>query len=145
MTSAAPPAHPAILLLTLTLWVSGCDGDTSLSDCGLQSTVSDYAPDCATAGLALYPDETRLAVGGVGGYLVVSLPADATAGEVYGGRTGEPLLALLTLSDGRELLSDERGSTVRVASAGAGSWTLGLALEFAAGGVDGAVTAPVRQ
>jgi hypothetical protein len=122
----------------------GCTSQDS-DTCGLTSTISGYIPDCTTAGIAFYDDETRAAIGGEGGYLVVYLPAELEAGEVYGGMTGSPLSAILTLSDGRELVSIPRQSTVRVASVGPRGAELGLSLSLDEGDIEGAVTAPTVE
>ena len=120
-------------------------GEEGGAPCGLQSSLPAYTPDCETAGAATYPDETRLVVGGTGGYLTVSLPPDVQAGTVYGGTTGEPLLAVLTLGSGAELLAEGRTSTVRVARADGDELEAGLSLEFAGGEITGAVTAPLLR
>lgn len=129
-------------LLCVCLLSCGDDLDDS---CGLQSTLTGYTPDCSTAGVTFYAEETRAAVGGVGGYLVLYLPADLIAGEVYGGTSGNPMTALLTLSDGSEELAKARTSTVRVGSVGPAGVELGLRLSLSDGEITGAVHAPVVE
>jgi hypothetical protein len=130
-----------VLRVLLCVLVLGC-GD-SPEVCGLESTLPEYAPLCDTAGLTFYPDESRVAVGGSGGYLVLSLPPELVVGEVYGGTSGRPLLALLTLGDGSEELANARTSTVRVGSLSESTVALGLWLYFDSGEVTGAFQVPV--
>ena len=120
----------------------------------MESTVPGYVPLCETSGLSLYPDETRVAVGGSGGYLVLSLPPDLTSGVVYGGTSGNSLLAILTLQDSGsdadgEVLSEElartRTSTVRVGAVGDDVVELGLWLTFDVGEVTGAQAVPILE
>jgi len=128
-------------LLGLLLF-AGCEPEAT---CGLQSSVPGFSPDCDTAGTAFYDEETRVAIGGTGGYLVLYLPAPLEAGAVYGGTSGNPLTALLTLADDQELLGIPRTSSVRVAAVDAGRAELGLSLDFDTGEITGAVTAPVLE
>lgn len=111
--------------------------------CGLESTLPEYTPFCETAGLTVYPDESRVAVGGTGGYLVLSLPPELSEGEVYGGTSGQPMLALLTLGDGSEELATARTSTVRVGALDSSTVELGLWLNFDSGEINGAFQVPV--
>lgn len=119
--------------------------DKSDGDCGLQSTVAGYTPDCTTAGVTFYTEETLAAVGGAGGYLVLYLPPDVSAGEVYGGTSGNPMTAILTFADESEELAKARTSTVRVGSVGPQGVELGLSLSLPSGEITGAVTAPVLE
>lgn len=110
--------------------------------CRLNSTLSSYVPDCETAGMNLYPEETRIALGGEGGYLVLLFPP-VTDGEVYGGQSGNEMIALLTYADGEEEMAKSRRSTIRVGDLDEFSVTMGLWLLFSEGEITGTVSVPV--
>lgn len=114
-------------------------------DCTLHSEVVSYTPDCSTAELVRYDGETRVAVGGYGGALVLYLPEDLAADTVYGGTTGNPLLALLNLTDeGTEEIAFARTSTMTLARIGPQEAELYVSLDFDSGEVVGPLVVPVR-
>ena len=116
----------------------------SCSDpCSLSSAVPDFTPVCESAELVQYSGESRLAVSGEDGVLVLYLPEDLESGTKYGGTTGNPLLAVLTLT-GREEVAFARMSTMTLDSIGPQEAELSLSLDFDSGDVSGPLVVPVR-
>jgi hypothetical protein len=114
-------------------------------DCALRSEVLSYTPDCSTAELVRYDGESRIAVGGYGGALVMYLPEDLAADTIYGGTTGNPFLALLSLTDqGTEEIAFARTSTMTLARIGPQEAELYVNLDFDSGAVLGPLVVPVR-
>jgi len=114
-------------------------------DCALRSEVVSYTPDCSTAELVRYDGESRVAVGGYGGALVLYLPETLEADTVYGGTTGNPLLALLNLTDqGSEEIAFARNSTMTLARIGPQEAELYVSLDFDSGEVFGPLVVSVR-
>lgn len=125
------------------LWLLLSCGDAD--DCALKSTVTDYTPDCASAELVRYTGESRLAVGGFGGVLVLYLPEELTADTTYGGTSGNPLLAILSLTDSGEEVAFGRTSTFTLATIGPEQAELVVSLDFDSGSISGPLIVPVRE
>jgi hypothetical protein len=124
------------------LWLLLSCGDTE--DCTLLSAVPDFTPSCDSAELVRYDGESRLAVGGIGGVLTLYLPEELEA-DTYGGMTGNPLLAILTLTtQGSEETAFGRTSTMTIARIGPTEAELRLSLDFDSGEVSGPLVVPVR-
>jgi hypothetical protein len=123
-------------------WLLLSCGDTS--DCALQSEVEAWTPDCTTAELVRYDGESRLAIGGFGGVLTLYLPEDIAADTTYGGMTGNPLLAVLSLTTGDETAFG-RTSTMTLAQLGPSEAELQLTLDFDRGEVSGPLVVPVSS
>ena len=93
-----------------------------------------------------YDGESRLAVGGYGGVLTLYLPEDLEADTTYGGTTGNPLLAILSLTDlGREEVAFSRTSTMTLARIESKEAELRLNLDFDSGEISGPLVVPVSQ
>ena len=105
----------------------------------------DYTPDCSTAELVRYDGESRIAVGGYGGALVLYLPEELESDTVYGGTSGNPLLALLNLTEqGTEEVAFARTSTMTLARIGPREAELYVSLDFDSGLISGPLVLPVR-
>jgi hypothetical protein len=122
------------------LWLLLSCGDAD--DCTLHSEIAAWTPDCTTAELVHYDGESRLAVGGFGGALTLYLPQDLEVGTTYGGMTGNPLLAILSLTSGDETAFG-RTSTMTLARIGPSEAELQLTLDFDSGDVSGPLVVPV--
>lgn len=124
------------------IWILlSCDAS---DDCALRSEVETWTPDCTTAELVRYDGESRLAVGGFGGVLTLYLPEDIEADTTYGGMTGNPLLAILSLAEGDETAFG-RTSTMTLARIGPAEAELQLSLDFDSGAISGPLVVPVSS
>ena len=124
------------------LWLLLSCGETD--NCTLSSTVTDYTPDCTSAELVRYTGESRLAVGGLGGVLTLYLPEELTADTIYGGTSGNSMLAILSLTETGDEVAFGRTSTFTLAAIGPEEAELRLSLDFDSGTVAGPMVVPVR-
>ena len=112
-------------------------------ECSLESTLDYFAPSCDGAQLGRYDGESRLFVQGEGGVLVLYLPEELEE-VTYGGTSGNPLIAMLTLDDGSELSAFGRNSWATFGAISEEQATLRLALSFDDGDVMGPLTAEME-
>ena len=125
---AARALHAALAL------APGCGA----TDCPLRSTIADYEPDCDSARIAFFADETVVSIPGTdGSSLQLWLPADPDAGD-YGGTTGSPLTALVETPAG-SWLAETRAARLSLLDPTADPATITLVVEVEVGEVRGTI------
>jgi hypothetical protein len=127
-----PRRIAAPCLLVAVAGLPGCSAD----GCPLRSTIAGYDPDCESARIAFFADETVVSIPGVdGGSLDLWLPADAAAGD-YGGTTGNPLAALVE-TDAGTWLAETREARLTLMDPTADPVTITLVVDVEVGDVRG--------
>ena len=118
--------------------MSACQVDDT---CSLQSNIDGFQPICEEAAFARYTDETRVAIPGDAGMLVLSLPPDLEEEATYGGTTGNPLYVTLELLDEDSAIvahaPESRTSTIVIGAIDSESILIRCNLDFSFGEITG--------
>lgn len=130
--TAWPRQIAATVLMPAFATLSGCGAD----DCPLRSTIAGFDPDCGSARIAFFAEETVVSIPGVdGGSLELWLSADPAAGD-HGGTSGNPLTALVE-TDAGSWLAETRAARLNLVDPTADPVTVTLVVEVDAGEVRG--------